>query len=75
MTYKAHLYEKTKGELELSETIIASNHDLLEEAQKMEQQTSQYKAEIMNKDNLISVLKEKIEKYGEKIIHLEKSEI
>lgn len=35
LSYKAQLYEKVKGELELSQSIVFSNQEILEETNKM----------------------------------------
>lgn len=73
MSYKAQLYEKAKGELELSQSIIQSNQEIIAETQKMENLLSQYKAQIMSQDNVIDIMREKLQKYEEKFISMEKS--
>ena len=57
LSEKNQLYEKVKAELEYSESIIADNKESLRQVQKMENSLHQYRAELMNKDNVINILK------------------
>ena len=41
----------------------------------MEKTLSQFKADLMNKDNMITVMRQKLEKYEKKFIEMDKYEL
>lgn len=57
---RAHEVERVKAELELSQEIIVSNKELMSEAQEMEHTLSQCKAQLMDKENAIQVMRQKL---------------
>ena len=70
LTGKVSQYDNLRNELQLSREIIDSHKEFRQEAERMEQENSLLRADLMSKDNHLEFLKQKMQKTNKIIIEL-----